>query len=129
MISWGSQPPDPAKRLRLRRSFRKSVSIYPRSAPATSLKKVEKQISDSKKSDEMNFIEQTTQQQELQQHEAKQVRQEKRKKQQKRKQPNKHIQPASETAKKTSSKEDMKKKKGTEIEPGKEDTSSSFLSE
>ena len=31
--SWGNPPPEPARSLRLRRSFRKSVSIYPRSAP------------------------------------------------------------------------------------------------
>ena len=33
IISWGSHPLDPAKSWRLPRSFRKSVSIYPRSAP------------------------------------------------------------------------------------------------
>ena len=33
IISWGSQPPEPAKSSRLRCSFRKSVSIYPRSTP------------------------------------------------------------------------------------------------
>ena len=33
IIFWGSQPLDSAKSLRLQRSFRKSVSIYPRSAP------------------------------------------------------------------------------------------------
>ena len=79
----------------------------------------------AKESNEMNFIEQTTQQQELQQHEAKQVRQEKRKNNKKgssqtnipnqRQRPQKH-----------SSKEDMKEKKSTKIEPAKEDTSSTF---
>ena len=32
-ISWGSPSPDPSGSLRLCRSFRKSVGIYPRSAP------------------------------------------------------------------------------------------------
>ena len=35
-ISWGSMSPHPFTTLRLRRSFRKSVSIDPRSAPGTS---------------------------------------------------------------------------------------------
>ena len=32
-ISWGSPFPDPTKSLSLQRSFRKSVSLYPRSVP------------------------------------------------------------------------------------------------
>ena len=35
-ISWGSMSPNPFTTLRLRRSFRKSVSIDPRSTPGTS---------------------------------------------------------------------------------------------
>ena len=34
-ISWGSLPPDPSKSICLRRSFRKFVSIYPRSTPVS----------------------------------------------------------------------------------------------